>query len=143
MKDARALLAAIIFALISGCNAGSTETGAAVAPVDASAPVYDTMENRIRVATVVDGLAYPYCFVFLPDGSILLTEMGGRLRLIRNGKLLPDPIAGTPEVYSDAPSHGLMDIALHPKFAENHLVYLSYNKSGEKGVTGSSSSRGI
>ena len=93
------------------------------------------MENRIRVATVVDGLAYPYCFVFLPDGSILLTEMGGRLRLIRNGKLLPDPIAGTPEVYSDAPSHGLMDIALHPKFAENHLVYLSYNKSGEKGVT--------
>ena len=137
MKHASTFVAVLIFAFVAGCNAGTStpEAAPAAASVDASAPIYETMEYRIRLATVVDGLTYPYCFAFLPDGSILLTEMGGRLRLIRDGKLMPDPVTGTPEVYSNAPSHGLMDIALHPEFAENHLVYLSYNKSGEKGVT--------
>jgi glucose/arabinose dehydrogenase len=61
--------------------------------------------------------------------------MPGRLRLIRDGVLQPEPIAGIPEVYHSGASKGLMDIALHPKFAENRLIYFTYNKSGEKGVT--------
>lgn len=137
MKHAVAFVAMLMLIATAGCTAGTSapENQPAAAPADAGARVVDTMDYRIRVVTVTDGLTYPYCFAFLPDGSILLTEMGGRLRLIRDGKLMPEPIGGIPEVYSHAPSHGLMDIALHPKFAENHLVYLSYNKAGEKGVT--------
>lgn len=98
-------------------------------------PAYDTKEYKIRVTTVADGLSYPYCLAFLPDGNILVTEMNGKLRLIRNGVLTSDPIGGIPMVLPDAPSHGLMDIALHPNYAKNHLIYFSYNKPGEKGVT--------
>src|SRR4029078_9180480 len=71
---------------------------------------------------------------FLPDGSMLVTERAGRLRIIRNGVLDPRPVAGGPASYwagaSGLPGavHGYMDIALHPKFAENHYVYLTYTK---------------
>ena len=102
---------------------------------DAGAPVFDTRDYRIRPVTVTAGLTHPYSFRFLPDGSILVTEMGGQLRVIRNGDLVPEPVTGVPEVYSNPPSHGLMDLALHPDFAENGVVYLSYNTMGEQGVT--------
>src|SRR5712691_5585792 len=118
------LLLAVFAALISRSFAQQKE-----------ALVYDTKEYKIRVTTVAEGLSYPYCLVFLPDGNILVTEMNGTLRLIRNGVLTPDPISGIPKVYSDAPSHGLMDIALHPNYAQNHLIYFTYNKPGEKGTT--------
>jgi glucose/arabinose dehydrogenase len=64
---------------------------------------------------------------FLPDGSMLVTERVGRLRIIRNGVLDPQPIAGVPVVRAAGLS-GLMDIALHPRFAENGFVYLTYTK---------------
>ncbi len=102
---------------------------------DAGAQVFDTIDYRIRLVSVIEGLTHPYSFRFLPDGSMLITEMGGQLRIIRNGELVPEPVTGVPEVYSNPPSHGLMDLTLHPDFAENGLVYLSYNKMGEQGVT--------
>ena len=72
---------------------------------------------------------------FLPDGhSLLVTERPGRLRLIRDGVLDPKPIAGVPAVN---PTYfgGLNDVAVHPDFANNHYVYLSYSKDGDRGVT--------
>jgi glucose/arabinose dehydrogenase len=97
--------------------------------------VYDTGEGqKIRVAAVTTALEYPWALAFLPDGSMLVTERAGRLRIIRNGKLDPQPIAGAPVSYwageSGLPGavHGFMDVALHPRFAENRLVYLSYTK---------------
>jgi aldose sugar dehydrogenase len=96
---------------------------------------YDTAEGqRIRVVAVTRALEYPWSLAFLPDGSMLVTERPGRLRIIRNGVLDPKPVAGGPASYwaveSGLPGavHGYMDVALHPKFAENHLVYLSYTK---------------
>lgn len=96
---------------------------------------FDTAEGqKIRVVVVTKALEYPWSAAFLPDGSMLVTERPGRLRIIRNGVLDPKPIAGAPVSYwaaeSGAPGavHGYMDIALHPKFAENHLVYLTYTK---------------
>ena len=69
----------------------------------------------------------------LPDGRILVTERAGRLRLIRDGVLDPQAISGVPEVRARGLA-GLMDVAIHPGFAENQLVYLTYSKPGADGV---------
>lgn len=104
------------------------------ATASAQAPVFETNAQKIRVVTVAGGLSNPWGIEFLPDGDILVTERSGRLRIIRDGVLQPEPVAGVPEVrYRN--HGGLLDIALHPKFAENNLIYLSYSKPGEKGAT--------
>ena len=94
---------------------------------------YNTSERntRIRVSVVTKGLSHPWSMVWLPDGSMLITERQGRLRIFRNGSLDPEPIAGVPKVQAGGTS-GLLDITLHPKFATNGWVYLAYNKSGPK-----------
>lgn len=109
--------------------------GVPVAPLGDGPFVLDTAEqHKIRVTVVTKGLSHPWALAFLPDGSMLITERPGRLRIVRDGKLDPRPIAGVPSVLTIGNS-GLMDIALHPKFAENRFVYLTYNKSdGNKRV---------
>lgn len=96
----------------------------------------DTAEqHKLRIVILTKGLSHPWGLVFLPDGNMLVTEREGRLRLIRDGVLDPKPIAGVPQVYAKQLS-GLMDIALHPKFSENRLVYLTYTKPvGDKVTT--------
>src|SRR5688572_1882308 len=79
---------------------------------------------RLRVTK---GLSHPWAMAFLPDGAILITERAGRLRIVRDGKLDPNPVAGVPVVGATGLS-GLLDIALHPRFAENRYVYLTYHK---------------
>ena len=89
--------------------------------------VFDTAEqHRIRVS-VVARLSHPWAIAFLPDGGMLITERPGRLRIVRDGVLDPQPISGVPPVRTDG-NGGLMDIALHPQFAANGLVYLTYTK---------------
>ena len=94
---------------------------------DAS-PVVDTVEGKIRVVPVGRGLSHPWSLVFLPDGRMLVTERSGQIRVIRDGILDPQPLAGAPKVHAVRLS-GLMDIALHPNFAQNQLVYLTYTKN--------------
>jgi aldose sugar dehydrogenase len=96
---------------------------------------FDTGEGqRIRVSVVTKALSYPFSLAFLPDGSMLVTERLGKLRIVRNGVLDPQPVAGVPMNYSAGESglpgavHGLMDVVLHPKFGENKFVYLNYTK---------------
>jgi len=96
---------------------------------------FDTGEGqRIRVSAVTRALEYPFSLAFLPDGSMLVTERPGRLRIIRNGVLDPKPVAGGPASYwaieSGLPGavHGYMDVVLHPRFAENGFIYLAYTK---------------
>src|SRR5690242_15059022 len=87
--------------------------------------VLDTgIQHQIRLV-VTKGLNQPWSMAFLPDGSILVTERPGRLRIVRNGKLDPDPIAGVPQLRAQGLG-GLMDLALHPRFSENHLIYFTY-----------------
>jgi glucose/arabinose dehydrogenase len=76
---------------------------------------------------VMKGITHPWGMAFLPDGNILITERPGCLRIVRNGMLDPKPIAGLPPISAQGLS-GLMDIALHPRFAENNYVYLTYHK---------------
>jgi glucose/arabinose dehydrogenase len=91
--------------------------------------LFETYEQRsIRVSVVTKGLSHPWSVAFLPGGDMLITERAGRLRLLHNGVLDPAPVAGIPPVTSIATMAGLMDIALHPRFAENKWVYISYHK---------------
>jgi glucose/arabinose dehydrogenase len=135
MKHLATFVAVLFFAVVSGCSSETTAPAAEpAAAANPSAPVFETMEYKIRMVTLVEGLNYPYSFAFLPDGGILLNEMEGKMRLIRDGKLQPEPVAVIPVVHDKA-TKGLLDIALHPKFAENRWVYFTYDKAGEKGVT--------
>jgi glucose/arabinose dehydrogenase len=100
----------------------------AVPPVPREPKVYDTAEGMdIRVVVVARGLANPYSIAFLPDNVMLVTEKDGRLRVIRDGLLDPQPAAGIPEVKANRRS-GLNDLALHPNFAQNRFVYFTYHK---------------
>jgi glucose/arabinose dehydrogenase len=107
-------------------------TGIQVPPLPDAPVVYRTAEGQdIRVVVLTRGLERPWSIAFLPNGDMLVTERPGRLRLVRaDGTLEPEPIAGVPEVRAVGLS-GLFDVALHPGFAENRYVYLSYNKPGE------------
>ena len=89
---------------------------------------FHTAEGQdIRVGVVARGLVHPWSLAFLPDGGLLVTERPGRLRIVRDGVLDRRPLAGVPTVRAMGLS-GLMDVALHPRFAENHYVYLTYTK---------------
>ena len=98
-----------------------------------SADTVKSDEHEFRVVTVVAGLQYPWGLAFLPDGRMLVTEREGRLRIITDGKLDPQPVAGLSQIALHGQG-GLLDIALHPRFAENSLVYLAYAARGSDGV---------
>ena len=95
---------------------------------------FQTIAQPIRVVPFVKGLAAPWSMAFLPNGDMLVTEKVGRLRIVRNGVLDPAPIPGTPQVVA-MQQGGLLEVALHPRFAENRFVYLTYSKAGEQGNT--------
>jgi glucose/arabinose dehydrogenase len=115
------------------------EFGAQPQPTDpdslADAPVgVRSIAHAFRV-TPIKGLSRPFAMAFLPDGAVLVTERAGRLRIVRNGVLDPEPISGLPAVL-DVRLKGLQDLALHPRFTENRLIYFTYYKPkpGEKDV---------
>jgi len=102
---------------------------------DPTAPrVFDVNGNqRIRVVPLATGLVHPWSIAFLPGGqTMLVTEQIGRLRIIRDGVLDPQPVWTAP---SSPSSDNLHFVAVHPQFAENHFVYFSYPKRGERGIT--------
>ncbi len=78
-----------------------------------------------QIETAADGLEWPWSLAFLPDGRILVTERTGALRVIDNGVLLDEPVAGVPPVYANSQG-GLFEALPHPDFETNGLVYLSY-----------------
>jgi len=99
--------------------------------------------ETFKVVTVAEGLRNPWSMAWLPNGDMLVTERGGTLRIIRGGKLLPDPVPGVPAVRAQGQG-GLQEVALHPSFAQNRTIYLSYAKphaDGKQGTTGLSTAR--
>ncbi len=104
----------------------------AAPPASAQTTVYQSESGPYRVVTVVDGLQDPWSIAFLPGREMLVTEKPGRLRIVRNGVLQPEPIAGTPEVWYQGQG-GLLDVVLHPDFESNRLIYLSFSKPNEDG----------
>jgi len=105
-------------------------TGLIVPPLPEGPLYYDTAEGQnIRVVIVTRELEFPWSIAFPGDGDLLVTEKPGRLRLIRNGELVPEPVAGVPEVVAGGLSAGLFDLILHPEFEANRLVYFAYTKA--------------
>ncbi|MGH8048604.1 MAG: PQQ-dependent sugar dehydrogenase [Chthoniobacterales bacterium] len=74
---------------------------------------------------IADGLKEPWGMAELPDGNFLVTEKGGNLRVIVDGKLLPDPIKGTPKVDAGGQG-GMFEVILHPDYAKNGWIYLAF-----------------
>lgn len=97
------------------------------AGVYAQTPAQRSALHDYRIVTVAEGLQNPWSIAFLPGGDILVTERPGRLRIVRNGRLLPTPVAGLPRIRA-AGQGGLLDVVPHPAFASNRLVYFSYSK---------------
>src|SRR5262245_2089492 len=96
--------------------------------------------QRITVTQIADGLIHPFGMAFPDARSILVTERAGRLRVIKDGKLLPKPAWVAPEPPAGSPPSNnppdlLHFVELHPAFAQNRLVYLSYPKYGPRGNT--------
>jgi aldose sugar dehydrogenase len=101
---------------------------------DTEFPRFESERHTFVAETVTTGLEHPWGLAFLPDGGFLVTERPGRLRLVSAaGRLDPRPIEGLPSIAARGQG-GLLDVALHPSFADNRLVYLSYAEAGDGGV---------
>ncbi|HEY0545985.1 MAG TPA: PQQ-dependent sugar dehydrogenase [Pyrinomonadaceae bacterium] len=96
-------------------------------PGKGAGEISSTQTDKVsfRVETVIGGLQVPWSIVFTPDGRMIFTERPGRVRVFENGKLRAEPLATISDVEPKNES-GLMGLTLHPKFAENHLLYLAY-----------------
>jgi glucose/arabinose dehydrogenase len=116
--------------------------GIVVPPLGDGPFTYKTAEQEIRVVVHTRGLTRPWSLVWLPGGEILITERPGRLRIVRSGVLDVEPIAGLPEIRAQGLS-GLFDVALHPQYATNRFVYLSYNKPIAERQSGLGVARGV
>jgi glucose/arabinose dehydrogenase len=130
----RLLLPVAFVAACSTTPAVQQSAPAAAAPA-ANAAVRRAADHAYRVVTVAEGLVNPWSMAWLPNGDMLVTERPGRLRLIRNGRLLPEPVAGVPAVRMGGQG-GLLDVVVHPQFASNKLVYISYSKPSQDTLQG-------
>ncbi len=88
-----------------------------------------------NVETVVTGLTMPWATAFLPNGDMLVTERAGKLRLVKDGKLDPVEITGLPKIFYRGQG-GLLDVVLHPDYAKNGWIYLSYSSPKAEGEEG-------
>jgi glucose/arabinose dehydrogenase len=120
--------------LIAIAAAAALRAQGAASPAPALPAEFNTQTGqRIRVTMVAGGLFHPWSIVFPDARTILVAERNGKIRMIRDGMLQAQPVwEAAPHPASD---NGLQFLALHPQFAQNHLVYLSYPKRGDKGTT--------
>ena len=127
--------------------AGGAQPGIAPVTLSAGPYVFDTAEqHRLQVSIVARGLAHPFAVALLPGGEALVTERGGNLRRVRNvagaGAVLEaQPVAGLPKLTTPFLNGGLHDIALHPGFASNGLLYFTFNKPGAATPAGGTPAR--
>lgn len=119
------LLSLTLLAALSPCSRRSAASGPVV-----------SNELTFRVDTVLSDINVPWGLAFLPNGDLLFTDRDGELRLVQDGKLHPDPIGGMPAVLAKGQG-GLLDIALHPQYAENGWIYFTYSAPAAPGEAGS------
>ncbi|MEO0535238.1 MAG: PQQ-dependent sugar dehydrogenase [Cyanobacteria bacterium P01_A01_bin.123] len=136
---------AVVGVILIGCTSTNPVPPASQANPSSDAPAADASAASDAVAsndenssgaaiaqvqtaqqiTLVEGLEHPWGMAWLPDGNLLVTERPGRVRIIRDGELAPTPVPGVPAVLG-AGQGGLLDISVHPQFADNQWVYFTY-----------------
>ena len=121
------LPAALAVAVCTPSTASTPDGDSAAVPVPGG-----PAQVAHRVVTVIDDLSNPWSVAWLPNGDMLVTERPGRLRIVRDGALLRDPVQGVPEVVARGQG-GLLDVVPHPDFAANRLIYLSFARPHEDG----------
>jgi aldose sugar dehydrogenase len=136
------------FVALLAAVAGQVQPASAAAPAPAIAPLsltqpsysFDTAEqHRLRAVVVARGLNHPFALAMLPDGDALVSERGGKLRLVRNAAGAPgkstlleaEEVKGVPAIATPLRNAGLHDLALHPQFSQNRLVYFTFNRPEE------------
>ena len=117
-----ALAMALVIAVGAAPNAGASEND-----------VFDSERQRFRVVTLVRGLDHPWGLTFLAGGDMLITERPGRLLRVDRATLQPRTVRGLPAIAAVGQG-GLLDVTLHPEFASNRLVYLSFTGTDEDGL---------
>jgi glucose/arabinose dehydrogenase len=100
---------------------------------ESPAPIISSEKLKFSVDTIATGLENPWGIAFLPDGRMLVTELNGQIRIIKDGKLLDETVSNVPAVAA-AGQGGLLDIKLHPDYKSNAWIYLTYSKPGEGGA---------
>ena len=113
----RALPALLLLGIVLTAATAAAETHLTSGDV----PIQRGMTSQV----VLEGLERPWAMTWLPDGSMLITERPGRVRLVQDGKLAPEPVPGVPDILAFGQG-GLLDVTAHPRFADNRLVYFSY-----------------
>jgi glucose/arabinose dehydrogenase len=126
--------------LATSIGAGAVLVISAIISTAASAQPPGPAGETFKVVTVAEGLRNPWSMAWLPNGDMLVTERGasdypGSLRIIRDGKLLPTPVPGVPAVRAVSQG-GMQEVAVHPNFAQNHFIYLSYAKPRNDNMEG-------
>lgn len=132
MPRLTALFVLIAAPLCAACQTPTEDLAAPPPPDDGSAqadpffsPESIAREDGFEVETVASGLEHPWGLAWLPDGTMLVTERPGRLRVVTDGSLRGEPVAGVPDVLAQRQG-GLMDVAVDPDFDANRTIYLSY-----------------
>jgi glucose/arabinose dehydrogenase len=138
----KSLLTVCVAALLgSACNAPSNaQPDAAVGPQDTPAPADAGKPGKPFTTTVVADFEHPWAMTFLPDGRLLVTEKEGALKLVDVSSGKVGDISGVPEVDYGGQG-GFGDVVLHPKFADNGVVYLSYAEAGDDDTRGGALAR--
>lgn len=96
-----------------------------------SSTVSNTTGQRFKKVVLAKGLERPWGMASLPDGSLLITERGGKVKIFRDRSVKQVEIADIPNLFVSGQG-GLMDISLHPRFRDNNLVYLTYSKGSSQ-----------
>jgi glucose/arabinose dehydrogenase len=127
--------AAVALLLLTACGSSSSPSPEPPSGLPGGIPVETftaTDGTRFGVQVLVTGLSIPWSLAFAPDGRLFLTERPGRVRIYSGGQLLADPALVLDDVFTTGES-GVLGLALHPDFASNHFVYLTYTANGPRG----------
>src|SRR5438128_870104 len=120
----RFFLAAVVASTLALAHGGQQPVDPA-RPAGPDGKIITSEKQTFRIETVAKGLETPWGLAFLSDGRLLVTERPGRLRIVDKGKLLPEPVRGTPAVWEHQDG-GLFDVEVHPDYSQNGWIYLSY-----------------
>ncbi|MEO1590590.1 MAG: PQQ-dependent sugar dehydrogenase [Cyanobacteria bacterium J06632_22] len=119
-------VAGLLLLTLVGCGQlEAASSGSASQDTVPEAEIAVSATSDYQITTIAQGLDHPWGITWLPDGTVLITERSGNLRILRNGQLVRQPVPGLPRIFARGQG-GLMDVAVHPDFANSRLVYFTY-----------------